>query len=477
MAGNIVWSPYQKAIFEDIADVNGKHTIVNAKAGSSKTSSLVEGVKYIPKKKKVIFLAFNKKIQTELDERIDKSYIDVRTIHSKSFATVKAHFGKIALDPDKSLHITEQLLHEQGFKKFEKEKFELAYSICRVVNLCKGALIDIPSKIDELLDEFGIDIFDMDRDVFIKTVCQVLRRCKELRDCLDYTDMIWYPYVFGMKPEQYDRVFIDELQDLSDAQLHFALSLCKKDGRILGVGDTEQVLYNWAGVKMNVIETLVEKLNARVLTLPISYRCAKNIVKLAQEIVPDIQAAPNAIDGKVEYIQEETFLEKVNPGDFILSRTNAPLIYHCLALLRMGVPANITGRDVGANLAYMIKKSETTTVLDFLKWVDEWKAIEIARLRAKNRDPILIMDKAACLETLCEGARSLDEVRDNIKKLFNDGDDSNRVILSSVHRAKGGERDRVFVLNNTLQRGKSKEADNIAYVAFTRAKKELYLVE
>ena len=82
----------------------------------------------------------------------------------------------------------------------------------------------------------------------------------------------------------------------------------------------------------------------------------------------------------------------------------------------MGVPANIQGKDVGSNLAYMIKKSEKTTVPEFMKWLDNWKAAEIARLRAKNRDPILIMDKVACLETLCEGAHSLDEVLDNIEK-------------------------------------------------------------
>jgi DNA helicase-2/ATP-dependent DNA helicase PcrA len=381
------------------------------------------------------------------------------------------------LDPDKTLNIAENLLHEMGFKKFEKEKFGLMFSIQRTVNLCKGALIDTPSKIDKLLDEFGVDLFDMEREDYIKVICQVLRRCKEMRDCIDYADMIWFPYVYSMVPEKYDRVFIDEAQDLNPAQVHLALSLCKKTGRILACGDDRQVLYSWSGVEIDAVDILIKKLDAKVLPLSISYRCSKNIVKLAQEIVPDIEAAPNAKDGIIKYIKENNFLEQAKPGDFILSRVNAPLIYYCLALLRIGVPANIQGKDVGANLAYMIKKSEKTNVIDFLKWLDEWKASETARLRAKNRDPILISDKAACLETLCEGARSLDEVLDNIKSLFNDGDDSNRVILSSVHKAKGMERNRVFLLNWTLRRGLNQEESNIVYVAITRAKSELFVVD
>lgn len=475
MNKEIIWSPLQKAIFKDVSEGTG-NTVVLAVAGASKTTVLVESVKYLPKKKKVLFVAFNKKIAVELDERINKSYIETRTLHSKGFATIKSCFGKVALDPDKTLNITQNVLHEKGYKKFEKEKFNLAFSVCRVINLCKGAIIDTPSKIDTLLDEFGIDTFEMEREDFVKVVCQVLRKCKEQKECIDYSDMIWFPYVYNMVPEKYDIVFIDEVQDLNPAQINLALSLCKKNGRIIAVGDPDQVLYGFNGVDINSIDLLIKRLNAKALPLSVSYRCAKNIVKAAQEIVPGIQPAPNAKEGIVKYMQEDGFLLYAKPGDFILSRVNAPLIYYCLALLRMGVPANIQGKDVGSSLAYMIKRSEQTTVPDFLKWLYNWKATEMARLHIKNRDPILIIDKVACLEALCDGARSLDEVMDNIKELFRDGDDSTRVMLSSVHKAKGLERDRAFLLNWTFRRGTNKEESNILYVAITRAKNELIFV-
>lgn len=470
------WSKYQSAIFEDVARGTG-HTVVIARAGSGKTTTIVESFRYVPKKLKTLMVAFNKSIADELRERAP-SYIDTSTLHSLGFRAIRSAFGKeVALDPDKTLNLVQNILAEKGLKKFEKESFNTALSMCRTITLCKGYLIDIPSKMDALLDKFDIDPCALERDDFIKTVCQVLRKCKEEKMVIDFDDMVWFPYVYNIPVGKWDRVFVDETQDLNEAQIHMALSACKKNGRIMAVGDDRQAIYGFRGADSEAIENIIKKLDAKVMPLSVSYRCAQNIIKMAQEIVPDIESAPNAKEGIIKHIPEDSFLQEAKAGDFILSRVNAPLIYYCLALLRAGTPANIQGKDVGSNLIYMIKKSEKSNVIDFLKWLDTWKTTETARLVSKKRDPILILDKYACLETLCEGANSLDEVVDNIKALFNDGDDSNRVILSSTHKAKGLERDRVFVLTWTYRRAMNREEDNLFYVAITRAKDELFLVK
>lgn len=474
------WSKYQQDVFEDIARGNG-HTVVIARAGSGKTTALVEGFKYIPKKTngagtKTLMVAFNKKIADELREKAP-SYIDCLTMHALGFRAIRAAFGKeVGLDPDKTLTIVQNLLKEKGIKKQEKEAWPTTMSLLKTISLCKGYLIDTPSKIDILLDKFDVDTCELEREDFIKTVCTALRKCKEEKRCIDFDDMVWFPYVYAMPVGKWDRVFIDETQDLNEAQIHMALSACKKDGRILAVGDDRQACYGFRGADADAVDNIVKRLNAKTLPLSITYRCAKNIVKMAQEIVPDIEFVPTAKDGAIHTESEKDFLTKTKPGDFILSRINAPLIVYCLALLKLGIPANIQGRDVGASLAYMIKKSEKKNVDDFLVWLDEWKISEIERLKKKNRDPIIVIDKAECLEALCEGAKSLDRVIDNIKDLFNDGDDSNRVILSSTHKAKGLERDRVFMLTWTYRRGMNKEEDNLWYIAITRAKQDLFLV-
>src|SRR6185369_647491 len=74
------WSDYQKAIFKDIATGNS-HTVVIARAGSGKTSTIVEGFRYLPKGKKTLMVAFNKSIAEELKQRAP-SYVDVMTLHS-----------------------------------------------------------------------------------------------------------------------------------------------------------------------------------------------------------------------------------------------------------------------------------------------------------------------------------------------------------------------------------------------------------
>jgi superfamily I DNA/RNA helicase len=99
------------------------------------------------------------------------------------------------------------------------------------------------------------------------------------------------------------------------------------------------------------------------------------------------------------------------------------------------------------------------------------------RLQEKNRDATIVLDKIECLENLCEDAKTLDDVKDNIKELFIDGDDSKRVILSSTHKAKGLERERVFMLNWTFRKNGPQEEKNLIYVAQTRAKSNLFIVE
>jgi superfamily I DNA/RNA helicase len=79
------------------------------------------------------------------------------------------------------------------------------------------------------------------------------------------------------------------------------------------------------------------------------------------------------------------------------------------------------------------------------------------------------------------------EVLSAIERLFSDQKPENAVILSSTHKAKGLERDRVWLLQDTYLRsrrnrlgvweGPSQEEKNLFYVAVTRAKSELVLVE
>ena len=69
----------------------------------------------------------------------------------------------------------------------------------------------------------------------------------------------------------------------------------------------------------------------------------------------------------------------------------------------------------------------------------------------------------------------MNEVASNIDAMFYEKDDTNRIMLSSIHKAKGLERNRVFLLNKTCKPEVNQEEKNIYYVGITRAKNSLFL--
>ena len=99
-----------------------------------------------------------------------------------------------------------------------------------------------------------------------------------------------------------------------------------------------------------------------------------------------------------------------------------------------------------------------------------------------KRDPHLAKAKLAQLQdnvdtinTLAETVASVEERTRKLEMLFNDEAGAASVMCSTVHKAKGLEADRVWVLEDTLRDG-NQEEQNVRYVAYTRARKELCLV-
>jgi len=470
------WSNYQKSIFRDIAQGEG-HTIIEAYAGASKTTSIVESFKYIPKGKKAIALAFNKIIQEELRSR-SPSYVDVLTFHSLGFRAIKQKFGNVEIDDNKVYNIVKELLDKDA-------EHDLIINICDTIAYCKYSLQDTPSQIDNIIDQFGIDLCEIDKKSFIQYVIKALGKDKAITNKIDFNDMCWFPFIYNLFLGQYHYVFLDESQDLNKSQLVMAKKVCAAGGRIIVVGDSNQAVYGWRFADSSIVEDIKKQKNSKILTLPISYRCPKKIIELAKYWVPDITCPDTAKEGSIEEISLNNLYTKAKPGCFILSRTNAPMIKICMQFIKLGIKANIRGRDVGKQLGFLVKKSKKKQIPAFLKWLDNWKQEEIERLQEKNINPENVLDRYECLVNLCEECTSLNEVEQKAIELFNDSDENNIVILSTIHRAKGLERDDVFVLKWTLKQwldeklkliSKPNEEANLAYVSVTRSKSRLYLV-
>lgn len=470
-----VWSEYQKDIFRDIAKGEG-HTVVEAFAGAAKTSSIIESFKYIPKGKKTLALAFNKIIQEELRSR-SPSYIDALTFHSVGLRAIKQRFGNIELDDNKVYSLVSDQLDRHT-------DHDIIVNICDTVAFCKYGLIDSPDQIDKIIDTYGIDICGFDRKAFISIVIKTLGFDKAQTTKIDFNDMCWFPFVYNLSLGQYDYIYVDEVQDLNKSQLVMAKKACKPNGRIIAVGDPFQALYSWRMADTTILEDIKKQPKSKILPLPISYRCPRSVIDLAKNWVPTITCPESAIDGEIKDISLNQLYTTAEPGCFILSRTNAPLIKICMNFIRNGVRANIRGRDVGKQLSYLIKKSKKKQIPAFLKWLESWKDDEVQKLIDKNINTENVLDRYECLVNLCDECKNLDEVINKLDELFNDTDEDKIIILSTVHRAKGLERDNVFILRWTFKvwledchlLEKPNEEANIAYVAATRSKKNLFLV-
>ncbi len=473
------WTPskYQEAIFADIASNRPGHLIVEARAGSGKTASLIESFKYVPHGKKIIALAFNKIIAEELKDRAP-SYVVPSTFHSWGLRAIRNRYKTVQVDDNKTFNIVKTLVEDE-------RDYDLISNICDTVAYCKYGLQDAPKQIEDLIYRFGIDLCDLDQGKFISLVIRTLGHCKSNPNVVDYNDMCWLPFVLNLPFEQFHYINVDEYQDCNLSQLVIAKRTVMPGGHLIFYGDEFQSLYSWRMSDTTVIADIKSEETTKILSLPISYRCPKKVIALAKYWVPDISCPDTAIDGEINDITYDTMFSKAKPGCFVLSRTNAPLIRVAMRFIREQVPCNIRGRDIGKSLSYLIKRSKKKRMDAFLTWLEKWKDDEVALLIAKKLNTENVLDRYECLVSLCEEHKTLDEVLKQIDAMFTDKTEKDLVICSTVHRAKGLERDDVFVLRWTFRLWleeslglveKPNEAANIAYTACTRTKKRLFIV-
>jgi superfamily I DNA/RNA helicase len=191
-------------------------------------------------------------------------------------------------------------------------------------------------------------------------------------------------------------------------------------------------------------------LNAKVLPLSISYRCPKQIVLAAKELVPQIEYSKTASDGEIIEIKYDDFMKELQPGDMVVCRTNAPLVKPAFEIIRSGTKAIIRGKDIGKSLVVYIERFQATDLgtLEVLMSESTHKEIERLLDHGKELAADMAKDKLDTIKTVSAECSTVSELIQRLETLF---DDSNQgVVFSSVHRAKGLEANRIFVLHREL---------------------------
>jgi len=146
------------------------------------------------------------------------------------------------------------------------------------------------------------------------------------------------------------------------------------------------------------------------------------------------------------------------------------------------------GKEIGAGLKALVKRMNSNGIEDLVRRLENYTTREIEKAKAKKQDQKAeaIQDKSDCLyfliRTLKETKRNVPGLHEVIDQLFSDR--TNTVILSTIHKAKGLEADTVYWLNSSKcpskwarQPWQQEQERNLAYVATTRARKSLILIE
>jgi DNA helicase-2/ATP-dependent DNA helicase PcrA len=490
-------SPQQAAFIEEARTGDGSVILV-AVAGAGKTTTILEAVDKM--RGSTIILAYNKKIAEEIKAKLKKRGVDWKkceaaTVHSIGLRNYKRAVPGVIVKGDKVGSICAGWVEDDEIP-IELTKF--TSTICHLVSLAKANAVGVPGQghIDDtsiwedIVDHF--DLFDEEpmqkkADEIIEWAIKLLKASNELRQIVDFDDMIYLPLLYQINCFQYDAVVMDEAQDANLCRKLLADMLLKETGRFMGVGDPRQAIYGFTGADNDSMENLKEYFQAKEMPLTVTYRCPKAIVKFAQTWVDHIEAHESAPQGTINMMTFEDFMVKreLHNGDSaILCRNTRPLVSAAFALIRKNIPCRIEGRNIGEALIKLATRWKSiTTIPELEDKLEEWLDAETARWIAKKKmarvqeaeDKFetlkVVMD--ACLE---RKQHLITDVVAYINSIFAD-DVTGILTLSTIHKSKGREWKTVLWLDrfNTCpskfasMAWEIQQEDNLCYVAATRS--------
>ncbi|KAJ3292891.1 hypothetical protein HK104_004929 [Borealophlyctis nickersoniae] len=273
----------------------------------------------------------------------------------------------------------------------------------------------------------------------------------------------------------------------------------------------------------------LEPSTIKVLPLTECRRCPKAVIELAQKIVKDITPAEGIEEGEYE-VHDEILTEKdidkffPKPSVMIVARENRDLANMAFWLLSQGILCQVIGREIGRDMV-------ETVDLAGLRDSDpaSWLKDRFVRLREEVRWATIVEygppltyggesgldDRIDSVMTLVKyqlpPSATIGELKELIKGLIKQRDGSLMdategriremedpyapVLLCTMHRARGLERDEVFILNENDFEARCSDGEykpptpdpndpqwvteqrkNLLYIAITRAKKKLWFV-
>ena len=499
-------SPYQQAIF-DFLDHQTGSAIVEAVAGSGKTTTILEGLNFVSPAATAQLLAFNKSIADELGRRIqlinyqalqDGQFfptVSASTFHSATFGAVRSHLAPLNLKVDP--HKSRQLCRDPRWLSREDQDLYASY-LCKLVGLAKGAGVGtlIPDDDESwaaLADhhDLMLDSEEADEDEARNLARELLDRSTKAattEGLLDFDDQLYLACLWNLKLQPKDLIFVDEAQDTNPVRRAIVRKIASHGGRVIAVGDRNQAIYGFTGASHDALDLIQADFDATALPLSICYRCSQAVVAQAQTLVSAIQAHEDAPHGIVDELGIHAALERLGPTDAILCRNTAPLVGAAYKLLSLGIGCTILGRDLGQGLIGLIQKFRAPSLPILEAQLEAYRQREETKYRAREQwgKAEAVKDRVECIRIIIDHLspteQSVGALCDKISRLFTEG--GTVLTLSTIHKAKGREWPKVAILRPDLipskwarQDWQLQQENNLLYVAWTRAQEELYFLQ
>jgi superfamily I DNA/RNA helicase len=493
-------SNYQQAILSYLVNNSKGNLLINAVAGSGKTTTLMELLPYC--KGNTLLTAFNVSIADTLNAKIKVSGINnavATNIHKLGFKLLTSNFPTTRFKVDNykynklideyiSLYPLDSLVFDERSTVDLPSRQAYLDSLRQLIKLSQINLLtnqSHESQFVSIVEHFSLDIpidYGFYLEYAIECYCFCWGKGIWLGEAgkVDFNDMLTLPSIKCLLADKgYDYIFIDECQDLNTAQLEVILAYGKRNTRYFAVGDKHQAIYGFTGADADNFSRLGEILNAKELPLSICYRCSVRVVQQAKDIVPHLEYAPNAIVGYVGYEKLDNLpsLKIDTTSSVVLARKNSQLIKLFFTLLKAKIPSFVLGKDIGKNIRKYLDKFKS---MDTYENLARHLSNHLTELEKQDKLTGDKQDKIECLLTVWSECSSYQEMQNYLDNLFGDTARANSLMLSSIHKSKGNEWENVYLIEEHLplyypkqQQWQLQQEYNLKYVAITRAKTSL----